>query len=50
MKNVKNLTREQKKFLISKGLDPRIHGIIKNHPDFFEFYNKVTGVAFKIWR
>ena len=29
MKNVKNLTREQKKFLESKGLDPRIHGIIK---------------------
>ena len=50
MKNIKNLTLRQRKFLESKGLDPNMHGIIKNHPDFFEFYNKVTGVIFKIWR
>ncbi|ENZ31886.1 MULTISPECIES: DUF6906 family protein [Clostridium] len=50
MKNIKNLTLRQKKFLESKGLDPNIHGIVKNHPEFFEFYNKVTGVTFKLWR
>lgn len=50
MKNPKKLTREQKKFLKDKGLDPSIHLIVKNLPDFYEFYNKVTGVVFKIWR
>lgn len=50
MKNIKNLTLRQKKFLESKGLDPNIHGIVKNHPEFFEFYNKVTGVTLKLSR
>lgn len=50
MKNIKNLTLRQKKFLESKGLDPNIHGIVKSHPDFFELYNKVTGVTLKLSR
>lgn len=50
MKNAKNLSRKQKEFLIEKGLDPSIHLIVKNLPDFYEFYNKVTKVTFKFWR
>ncbi|MDU5104191.1 DUF6906 family protein [Clostridium butyricum] len=50
MKNIKKLTRRQKKILESNGLDPNVHGIVKNHPWFFEFYNKVTGLTFKIFK
>jgi len=50
VKNAKNLNRKQKEFLSGKGLDPDIHSIVKNLPDFYEFYNKVTKVTFKLWR
>ena len=50
MKNAKKLSRAQKKFLSDKGLDPSIHLIVKNLPDFYEFFNTVTKVTFKIWR
>jgi len=50
VKNAKNLSRKQKEFLSDKGLDPSIHLIVKNLPDFYEFFNTVTKVTFKIWR
>lgn len=50
MKNPKKPNLQQKKFLESKGLDPKIHKVVKNHPDFYDFYNTVTGVVFKVWR
>lgn len=50
MKNAKKLSRAQKKFLSNKGLNPSIHMIVKNASDFYEFYNKVTGVTFIEWR
>jgi len=50
MKNAKKLNRTQKKFLSDEGLNPNIHLIVKNHPDFYEFFNTVTKVNFKIWR
>jgi hypothetical protein len=50
VKYAKKLSRVQKEFLSCKGLDTGIHMIIKNLPDFYEFYNKVTGVTFKYWR
>ena len=50
MKNAKKLTRKQKEFLKGKRLDPSIHLIVKNLPEFYQFYNKVTGVTFKLWR
>lgn len=50
MKNAKKLSRKQKDFLSEKGFDPSIHMIVKNLPDFYEFYNKVTGVTFIEWR
>lgn len=48
MKNAKKLSRAQKEFLKDKGLDPGIHMITKNTSDFYEFYNKVTGVTFEM--
>lgn len=50
MKNAKKLTRAQKMFLISKGLDTKIHKIVKNTSDYYEFFNTVTGVTFIEWR
>ena len=50
MKNANKLSRKQKEFLSDKGLDPGIHLIVKNHPDFYDFYNTVTKVTFKIWK
>jgi hypothetical protein len=50
VKNAKNLSRKQKEFLSDKGLDPGIHLIVKNLPDFYQFYNKVTQVKFILWR
>lgn len=50
MKNPKKLTRNQKRYLSSKGMDPKIHKVIKNTPDYYEFLNTVTGVTFKEWR
>lgn len=50
MKNAKRLTRIQKKFLSSKGLDPKIHKVVKNTPEYYEFLNTETCVTFKEWR
>lgn len=50
MKNPKKLTRNQKRYLSGKGIDPSIHKIIRNTPDYYEFLNTVTGVTFKEWR
>lgn len=50
MKNPKKLSRTQKEFLRDKGYDPSIHLIVKNLPNIYVFYNKVTGVDFEIGR
>ena len=50
MKNAKKLSRAQKEFLKARGYDPSIHLIVKNMPDCYEFYNKITGVTFEMGR
>jgi len=50
VKNAEKLNRNQKEFLSSKGLNPCIHLIVKNLPDFYGLFNTVTKVAFILWR
>ncbi|MFQ8922382.1 MAG: DUF6906 family protein [Clostridium paraputrificum] len=43
MKKLKKLTREQKKFLNEKGLNPNEFLIERASPELYVFYNKHTG-------
>lgn len=50
MKQLKKLTREQKKFLMEEGLDPRDFLIERSTPEAFVFYNIHTKVLWNFRR
>ena len=50
MKNLKKLSREQKKFLMEEGLDPRDFLVERSTPEAFVFYNIHTKVLWNFRR
>jgi hypothetical protein len=50
MKNAKKLTRQQKKFLSSKGYEVSCYLVVKNTPDCLVILNKETGQTEEVWR
>lgn len=50
MKHGKRLTREQKKFLSSKGYEVRCYLAVKNTPDELVILNKETGQTEEVRR
>ncbi|OOM74559.1 hypothetical protein CLPUN_38000 [Clostridium puniceum] len=45
MKNAKKLTREQKRFLSSKGYEVACYLVVKNTTDTLFILNKITGIV-----
>lgn len=50
MKNAKNLTMEQKKYLTKAGLKPKDFKVIKNTSEIYIFQNLHTGMLWKMYK